>query len=122
MLSLHRLTSCTLLQLRTSRGYLIQRPDSFLNRKNSLTYIAEERTRIIGKHMSRDHHQPLRDVTADTENTAFSIVACWTVFTELLPGNALIKCVTICYNQLLFYSFNLSFIIIPPRPMTCFIN
>jgi hypothetical protein len=27
--------------------------------------------------------------------TASSIVACWTVFTELLPGNALIKSVTI---------------------------
>jgi hypothetical protein len=42
--------------------------------------------------MSRDHHPPLRDVTADTENT---IVACWTVFTELLLGNALTKSVTI---------------------------
>jgi hypothetical protein len=31
----------------------------------------------------------------DIENTASSIVACWTVFTELLPGNALIKSVTI---------------------------
>jgi hypothetical protein len=29
------------------------------------------------------------------ENTALFIVACWTVFTELLPGNALIKPVTI---------------------------
>jgi hypothetical protein len=27
----------------------------------------------------------------DMENTASYIVACWTVFTELLPGNALIK-------------------------------
>jgi hypothetical protein len=26
----------------------------------------------------------------DIENTASSIVACWTVFTELLPDNALI--------------------------------
>jgi nanoRNase/pAp phosphatase (c-di-AMP/oligoRNAs hydrolase) len=43
--------------------------------------------------MSRDHHPPLRDVTADTENTDPSTVACWTVFTELLPGNALIKSV-----------------------------
>jgi hypothetical protein len=32
----------------------------------------------------------------DIENTASSIVACWTVFTGLLPGNALIKSVTIC--------------------------
>jgi hypothetical protein len=31
----------------------------------------------------------------DIENTASSIVACWTVFTELLPGNALIKSVGI---------------------------
>jgi hypothetical protein len=41
--------------------------------------------------MSRDHYPPLRDVTADKENTISSIVAYWTVFTELLPGNALIK-------------------------------
>jgi hypothetical protein len=27
------------------------------------------------------------------ENTASSIVACWTMFTELLPGNTLIKSV-----------------------------
>jgi hypothetical protein len=46
--------------------------------------------------MSRDRHPPLRDVTADTENAASSIVACWTVLTELLPGNALIKSVKIC--------------------------
>jgi hypothetical protein len=26
----------------------------------------------------------------DIENAASSIVACWTMFTELLPGNALI--------------------------------
>jgi hypothetical protein len=47
------------------------------------------------KHMSRDQHLPLRDVNADTEDTASSTIACWTVFTELLPGNALIKSVTI---------------------------
>jgi hypothetical protein len=47
------------------------------------------------KHMSRDHHPPLSAVTADTENTASSIVAYWTVFTELSPGNALIKYVRI---------------------------
>jgi hypothetical protein len=29
----------------------------------------------------------------DIENTASSIVACWIVFTELLPGNALISSV-----------------------------
>jgi hypothetical protein len=41
---------------------------------------------------------PLRGAD-DIENTASSIVACWTVFTELLPGNALIKSVTIFYSQ-----------------------
>jgi hypothetical protein len=33
----------------------------------------------------------------DIENTASSAVACWTVFTQLSPGNALIKFVTVCY-------------------------
>jgi hypothetical protein len=32
--------------------------------------------------MSRGHHPPLRDVTADTENNASSNAPCWTVFTE----------------------------------------
>jgi hypothetical protein len=45
--------------------------------------------------MSHDHHPALRNVTADTENTASSIVAYWTVCTELLPGNALIKSVAV---------------------------
>jgi hypothetical protein len=31
------------------------------------------------------------------ENTASSIVLCWTTFTELLPGNALIKSVTMYF-------------------------
>jgi hypothetical protein len=47
------------------------------------------------KHMPRDHHPPLRDVTADTESTVCSIVACWTVSKKLLPDNALIKSFTI---------------------------
>jgi hypothetical protein len=33
----------------------------------------------------------------DIENKPSSIAACWTVFTELLPGNAFIKSLTICY-------------------------
>jgi hypothetical protein len=49
--------------------------------------------------MSRDHHPQLRDVTADTGNTGSSIVACWTLFTELLPGKNLIKSVTIFFGQ-----------------------
>jgi hypothetical protein len=36
--------------------------------------------------------------TDDIENTASSIVACWTVFPELLPGNALIKSVNSILN------------------------
>jgi hypothetical protein len=40
--------------------------------------------------MSRDHYVRLCDVTADTEITSSSIVACWAVFTELLPGNVFI--------------------------------
>jgi hypothetical protein len=36
------------------------------------------------------------------ENIASSIVACWTMFTELLPGNALIKSVTILQSSCLW--------------------
>jgi hypothetical protein len=49
--------------------------------------------------MSRDHHSSLLDVTVDAKNTASSIVACWTLFTKLLPGNAMIKSVTIFYMR-----------------------
>jgi hypothetical protein len=49
------------------------------------------------KHISRDHHPPLSDVTADTKKTASCLVACWTVFTELLPGNAFVKSVTLLF-------------------------
>jgi hypothetical protein len=34
----------------------------------------------------------------DIENIASSTVACWAVFTELMPGNALIKSVTISWS------------------------
>jgi hypothetical protein len=44
--------------------------------------------------MSRDD-PPLRDVTADMENRASSPVACWSVFIKHLPGNTLIKSITI---------------------------
>jgi hypothetical protein len=33
--------------------------------------------------------------TDEIENTASSIVSCWTMFTELLPGKELIKSVTV---------------------------
>jgi hypothetical protein len=39
------------------------------------------------------------------ENTASSIVACWVAFTELLPGNVLIKSVTVLTTVLQLISF-----------------
>jgi hypothetical protein len=72
---------------------------SSLNRMISVTYIAKERTHITGN-TSHDHHPPLRDVAADTENTYSSTVACWIVFTELLLGNALFKSVTILFRKI----------------------
>jgi hypothetical protein len=42
------------------------------------------------------------------ENTASSTVACWTVLTELLPCNALIKSFTISYlNDILIYIYQI---------------
>jgi hypothetical protein len=55
------------------------------------------------KHMSRDHYPLLCDVTADTENTSSSNVVCWTVLIELLPGNALIKSVTLYFTVYILY-------------------
>jgi hypothetical protein len=40
---------------------------------NSFTYITEERKRIT-ENMSRDHHPPLRDVTAETEKTQLPLL------------------------------------------------
>jgi hypothetical protein len=47
-LNRHRPTACILLQLRTSRGYLLPGTDSSLNQMNSVIYIAEEWTIIRG--------------------------------------------------------------------------
>jgi hypothetical protein len=77
-------------------------------------YVAAERTWTCSKHTLRDRYPASLlarrsdlektfhvitihycDVIADTENTVSSIVACCTVFTELLPGNSLFKSVTI---------------------------
>jgi hypothetical protein len=68
--------------------------------------------------MSRDHHPRLRDVTADTENTATTVVACWTVFTELLPGSALIKSVYSITNDTLlcFITFDVNTYFARPYP------
>jgi hypothetical protein len=46
----------------------------------------------------------------EIENTASSIGASWTVFTELLPGNGLIKSVTIYNNFKLYISIFLKFL------------
>jgi hypothetical protein len=63
--------------------------------------------------MSRDH-PPLRDITADMEDPAASIVGRWTMFTELSPVNALIKSVKIlCSNLMSSYTyFQNAFIVI----------
>jgi hypothetical protein len=64
---------------------------------NSLAhiYIAEERTWVYSKHITWSlSSQFICSLVESTENTASSIVACWTVFTELLPGNAMMKSVT----------------------------
>jgi hypothetical protein len=79
-----------------------------------LAYIAAAWTQTYSKPISRDHYLLLCDVTADMEITASSIIACWVVFTELLPGNMLIKSITIswhmspsylCLTQHLFHTF-----------------
>jgi hypothetical protein len=51
----------------------------------------------VNIHISRDRYPAslIGASVGSTENTAFCIVACWTVFTELLPGNAMIKFVTV---------------------------
>jgi hypothetical protein len=48
--------------------------------------------------MSREDYPPLREISADTENTVSSLVAYWTVITELLPDNALMKYVKTSFN------------------------
>jgi hypothetical protein len=67
----------------------------YISRDHYPTSPLAHAARTYSKHMSPDRHLLLCDVTADTENTASFIVACWTVITELLPGNALTKSVTI---------------------------
>jgi hypothetical protein len=62
-----------------------------------LQYIAEARPRIYSKYISCDIAiQPVywRVGRIYTKHSA-PIVECWTVFTKLLPGNALIKSVTL---------------------------
>jgi hypothetical protein len=78
--------------------------------------------RTYSKHISRDRYLLLYDVTADTENTASSIFACWTVFTELLPGNAFIKSVTIIpeFNLYVISSWiEFWFLTVVPKYLNC---
>jgi hypothetical protein len=69
------------------------------HRKHSSSIVA--RRRPHRKRVSRVRLRVHWSVTStergadNIENTASSIVACWTVFTELLPGKSLIKRVTI---------------------------
>jgi hypothetical protein len=87
MLDLHRLISSSLLLACPSRA------------------SAATATRICHSYLysrGTDMHlhviaiqQSIGSSVGSTENTASSIVPCWTVFTELLSGNTLIKPVTI---------------------------
>jgi hypothetical protein len=59
-------------------------------------HIAAERTWSYSKHISRDRYPAIQlSRRSVLQKTASSIAVCWTVFTELLPGNVLIKSVTI---------------------------
>jgi hypothetical protein len=75
-----------------------------------LTYIDERQACTNSKHISCDPYLLLPcDVTApaqaagQAENTGSSIIVCWTVFTELLPGIPLIKSITV-FTFLIWYS------------------
>jgi hypothetical protein len=62
----------------------------------TLTYIVAERAWTYSTYITWSlSNQSIGASVGSIENTASSIVACWTVFTELLPGNVLIKSVTI---------------------------
>jgi hypothetical protein len=74
------------------------------HRKHGPSIVA--RRRPHRKHVSRVRVRVHWSVSSsgrgadDIENTASSIVACWTVITALLPLNALIKSVTICIGMI----------------------
>jgi hypothetical protein len=102
MLNFHRLTSCTLLyssskplacllvhmllllllQLRNSAHLYSQGTDTDLQWTHVMWLLSS---------------QSIGTSVRSTEKTASSIVACWTMFTEVLPGNAVDQ---ICYNML----------------------
>jgi hypothetical protein len=87
---------------------------------NCVTYIAEARTRITGNtcHVTTTH---CCVTSLQTRKTA-SIVACFTLFTELLLGSALIKSVTVLYYRaMFFYSFRNNFKMssFTPRSLYC---
>jgi hypothetical protein len=87
------------LWLSPTQNWLVPEPNEFCHLYSRGT-VTHHR-----KHMKRDH-PPLRDVTANTENRSSSIFAGWTMFTELLPGNALIKSVTIYTSFIYWYNRN----------------
>jgi hypothetical protein len=70
-----------------------------ISRDHYLASPLAHAARTYSEHMLRGRYLLLCDVTEDTENTASSIIACWTLFTELLPGNTLI---TIYASQFVF--------------------
>jgi hypothetical protein len=72
-----------------------------LERILSLLLIAAERTWACNKYISRDRHPAslLARLSDLQKKTGSSIVARWTMFTELLPGNALIISVKLNSNK-----------------------
>jgi hypothetical protein len=74
------------------------------HRKRSLSIVAWHRPQ--GKHVLHARLRVDLSVSSngcgsgDMENTTSSVVACWTVFTELLPGNVLNKSLTVLYKIL----------------------
>jgi hypothetical protein len=67
----------------------------YMSRDHDPSSPLAQAAQLNSKHMSCDRYLLIYDVTADTGITASSIVSCWTVLTELLLGNALIKSVTL---------------------------
>jgi hypothetical protein len=47
----------------------------------------------------------MRQLRGQRENTASPVFACWTVFTELLPGNALMNPLHYCISDEALVSF-----------------
>jgi hypothetical protein len=95
------------LWLSPSENWLLPEPKKFCHLYSPGTETHHRRL------MSHDHHPQLCDVTADMENTASSIIVCWTMFTGLLPGNMLFKSITILQCSIQDVLFTLYYFLFP---------